>query len=468
MRKIYWYLTTYIKKHGWVVISSIVGGVIIFSFLIPILAKKITIKQKQYIGLVGDYTLNSLPPEVKSKLSVGLTKIDSEDKTVKPLLAERWISQDEGKTYRFIVKKDVLWQDGKELTPEDIHYNFRDVETIATPNDVIFKLPDIFAPFPSVVSEPIFRQGIQKYAFFFKKPTLIGIGPYQITSYQSKNNRITQITLDSPKERLIYRFYLTERDLILAYKKGEVDLIPDLTNPRDLTDWSNTQVTPFINYDHYLAVFFNNAHSVFNKNVRQALAYATRKPADQTRAIGPINPNSWAYLEGGKDYEYDLTRAVERLLDSLPPEPMDLTLTTTSFFIKEAEELKKQWEELGQQAVQACQNEQEIENKDLCQNAKIKLNLKISNFPDTNNFELLLVGQEIPADPDQYFLWHSEQPTNFTNYKNTRIDSLLEKGRQTINHKERLAAYQEFQQFLLEDPPAVFLKYLYTYQVQRR
>jgi peptide/nickel transport system substrate-binding protein len=97
----------------------------------------------------------------------------------------------------------------------------------------------------------------------------------------------------------------------------------------------------------------------------------------------------------------------------------------------------------------------------------LKLNLKISNFPDLTNYQLLLIGQESSIDPDQYFMWHSSQPTNFTHYKNTRIDSLLEKGRQTIDFEERKTIYQEFQQFLLEDPPAIFLRYLDNYSIAR-
>ena len=48
------------------------------------------------------------------------------------------------------------------------------------------------------------------------------------------------------------------------------------------------------------------------------------------------------------------------------------------------------------------------------------------------------------------------------------MDSLLEKGRQVIEQSERQAIYQEFQQFLQEDPPAIFLKHLYEYEVERK
>ena len=467
MRKIYWYITAYIKKHGLTFFASVVFAILLFSVLIPLLGKRITVKQKKFVGIVGEYTLSSLPPEIKNKLSVGLTKIEPEDQSVKPLVAQRWITQDEGKTFRFTLKKAIKGQDGQELVPADVNYNFKDVETITTPNDVIFKLPDQFAPFPSVVAEPLFKQGTKNYLFFFKKPTLIGIGPAKVSSYTLKNNHLTEMVVDSPEERTIYRFYLTEKDAILGFKKGEVDYLPDLTNPEDLLNWDQVVIEEKINYDQYLAIFFNNSDPLFNKNIRQALSYAVDKPDEPLRAIGPINPNSWAYLEGGKDYDQDYDRAVERLLDGLPPKRLDLTLTTTSVFIPEAEEVKQQWEQLGQRAYQACQSDEDVENKQLCEHVNISTNIKVTNFPDTQNYQLLLMGQEIPVDPDQYFLWHSDQSTNFTNYQNTRIDSLLEKGRQTIDQNKRKEVYQEFQQFLLEDPPAIFLRHLVSFDVKR-
>ncbi len=466
MRKIYWYITAYIRKHGLTFFFSAIAGVIVFSVLVPIIAKKITIKDKQYIGLVGEYNLKNLPQVVKEQLSVGLTKIDQTDKTIQPLLAERWVTENEGKTYRFIIKKNVSWTDGKELTPDDINYNFNDVETISTPNDVLFKLPDKFAPFPAVVSEPILRHTAKSAFLFLKKPHVIGMGPYTLSSYEQKNNKLEELVLDGPDNRITYRFYLTEQDALLAFKKGDVDFLPDITDPRDVKNWKQIEIKERINYDQYLAVFFNNENPLFNKNVRQALAYATKKPTGKERAVGPFNPFSWAYLEG-KDYAYDLDRAVERLIDGLPPEPIQLSLTTTTSFEQEAEKIKQDWQALGDSAVIACENSEDIENKDLCQNAMISVDIKITNFPDLHNFEVLLIGQEIPDDPDQYFMWHSDQATNFTNYKNTRVDSLLEKGRQTLDQQERKTAYQELQQFLLEDPPAIFLKYLKSYDIFR-
>jgi peptide/nickel transport system substrate-binding protein len=471
MRRYYWYFTAYARKHGWIVLTSLIVAITIFTFFVPFLSKILARKPREYIGIVGQYSLTSLPPQVKNTLSVGLTKLEA-DGSVKPLLAERWIVEDEGKRYRFILRKKLKWQDGKDVEPGDIKYNFTDVETLTTPNDVIFKLPEVFVPFPSIVVEPVFRQVTERYWGFFERPTLIGIGENRIVDYEVKGNWLKEITIDGPENRQIFRFYLTEDDAVLAFKRGEVDVLPDLSTERDIATWKTTTVKKKLQTDQYLAVFFNTSDQVLPKNVRQALSYALSLADDDERATGPINPKSWAYLPGGKVYNYDGARGVERLLDGIPNVPINLELTTTASFTPEAETFQRAWEALGQQAFETCQQKKTAKDKTaenwVCDNVKIKVTLKITNFPDTNNFQLLLMGQQSPPDPDQYFLWHSSQPTNFTHYKNTRIDSLLEKGRQTLDQAERVTIYQEFQQFLQEDPPAIFLRHLNTYEVRRK
>lgn len=467
MRKLYWYITAYVKKHGLLLAFSVVIALVLFSFSISLIVQRLETKQKRYIGVIGEYSLHTLPKSIQTKLSAGLTKLEPDD-TVSPLLAERWTIEDSGKTYRFVVKKDIFWQDGKEVVPGDIQYNFSDVEIITTPNDIVFKLPDEFVPFPSVVAQPVFRIVEEPYLLFFTRPSLVGIGEYELEDYIRDGNKIKQVVLDGPEERLVYRFYLTEDDAVLAFKRGEVDELSDLAATHGLDTWPNTIIEQKLRTDRYLAVFFNNSFPLLNKNVRQALSYAMSKPSGTEKAIGPINPLSWAYLEGGKSYDKDLERAKERLLDELPPEPLNLELTTTEIFVKQAEVIKQEWEEFGKQAVEACQNSKDIDNKDLCQNAAIAITIRVTNFPDTSNFQMLLIGQEIPPDPDQYGLWHSEQSTNFSHYKNTRIDALLEKGRTTPEKNERKAIYQEFQQFFLEDAPAIFIRHLESYDIWRK
>jgi peptide/nickel transport system substrate-binding protein len=383
-------------------------------------------------------------------------------------VAERWIVEDNDKTYRFVVKKNLVWQDGKQLTTSDLAYNFKDVEVITTPNEIVFKLPEPFVPFPSAVAQPIFRFVDERHNLFSSRKMPVGLGNYRVVDYQETNGKLTKLIIDGPNQRRIYRFYLTEQQAVTAFKHGEVDVLPDLTTKYDIFEWDTTEVSETIRYDRYSAVFFNNANPLFGENIRQALSYALPKAENELRALGPINPKSWVYLDSAKEYTYDIDRALERLFSQLPPEPLHFELVTTANYQQEAELIKESWEEFGKVAVERCANADAVEDKAQCSNADIQVSIRVSNFPDTNNFQTMLTGQQIPSDPDQYYLWHSEQTTNFTGYKNTRIDALLERGRTTAEAEDRKAIYQEFQQFFLEDAPAIFLEHIISYQVSRK
>jgi peptide/nickel transport system substrate-binding protein len=466
MRTYYWYITAYLRKHGLVVVASLIAAVLIFSLAIPTVLRGLDRKPRRYIGVVGSYTLESLPPSITKKLSRGLTSI-AKDGSAVPDLAERWTVENEGKTYRFILKKDQLWQDNELFRPSDVNYAFRDVEVITTPSEVVFKLPDSYVPFPTVVSQPILKNGKRQLGPLRTLEVPLGLGEYQVIDYQKNGQRLTQMILEGFDERLIYRFYLTEDDAVTAFKLGEVDYVPDLSSRYGLENWDGVVITNTLHSNRYLGIFFNNSSPLFPKHIRQALAYAFPKPDRSIRALGPIDPNSWAYLEGGKTYDLDLDRALERALESVPDQAMEFELTTTSTFQTEAEQLKQAWEEFGAKAVTACQGKKEVEDKTRCANLNIKVTVRVNNYPDTSSFQVLLIGQETASDPDQYYLWHSGQASNFTQYKNTRIDSLLEKGRTTLDQNERRSIYQEFQQFFLEDAPVIFLRYLESYDVSR-
>lgn len=466
MRTYYWYFTTYLRKHGMLLLLTVVAAIALFSLSIPFVIKVIDRKPHQFVGLVGSYNLTSLPLSIQNQLSAGLTKI-SKSGQPEAALAERWLAEDDGHTYRFVLKKNQYWQDGSLVTPDSIQYNFANVEMITTANDLVFKLPDAYVAFPTVVSQPVFKIVSRGTFGLLRKPYLVGTGQYRLTEYQQNGNRITELTIESSQERITYRFYLTEAEAVTGFKHGEVDILPDLSKKYDVSEWPTVTVTPTNHPERYLAVFFNNDNPMFSKNIRQALSYALTKPTDNTRAIGPINPQSWVYFEGAKAYNYDLANALERIQAEPPQQPLNIELTTTTTFQNDGERIKQEWEAFGQKAIAACQANTQIKDKNLCKNLAMTVTLRINNYPDTSNYQVLLIGQESPTDPDQYYFWHSEQSTNFTHYKNTRIDSLLEKGRKTLDSNERKAIYQEFQQFFLEDAPAIFLRHLDSFELKR-
>lgn len=467
LRTSYWYISLYLKKHNKIIIGAVVAGIALFAILLPLLTYLPQVKPTRYVGIVGFYEFSQLPAFIQNQVSLGLTTVE-EDGSVSPQLAERWSIEDDGKMYRFILKKGIRWQDGKQFLSDDISVNFQDTQVITTENEIIIKLTEQpFSPFPSVMSQPLFRETQEPFFYFFRRKKIIGLGPYSITKVVNQEGKVVELTIESVKERIVYRFYLTEDRAKVAYQHGKIDEIRDISDATNFESWPNTKIEKKMNTDQYLGLFFNLEDPLFEKNVRQALSYALTKGPAELRAKGPINPLSYAYLDGVKSYAFDPPRAIERFMDQLPAQPLNINLVTTPRFQANADQVKKEWEIIGQQAYQTCMSSSDVKDKAPCENLRIAVNITVTNFPDVGNYQVMLVGQQIPKDPDQYTLWHSTQNTNFTHYKNPRIDALLENGRKISDQTERKAIYQEFQQFLLEDAPAVFMQYLESFTVER-
>jgi peptide/nickel transport system substrate-binding protein len=109
-----------------------------------------------------------------------------------------------------------------------------------------------------------------------------------------------------------------------------------------------------------------------------------------------------------------------------------------------AKEISKYWKEIG---------------------IKTKIEV-VAGVP--SDFQIFLGELPVLKDPDQYTVWHTGQDSNITNYKNLRIDKLLEDGRQTYAFEERKKIYEDFQKYLIDDMPAAFLFYPYTYTLVRK
>ncbi len=471
MRKIYWYLLAYLKKHGLKAILVVAIGVGCFSLLLPLLQKNFAHRTTHYIAIIGEYDLHNLPPVVKDQLSLGLMEVDT-DGSFLPALASELTIDSTGTRYVFSFNQEHYWHDGKIFSPADVVYPLQEVQVTASDTQLIYQLPAVSAAFPQHLVEPLLRFEQQK-RWWWQREMVYGLGKVSLLDYTYTNrwqNSLSQVVLfdHQTKERWIYRFYHTQAQAITAYKLGEVDVLFEITNLSEIKDWETTLVQERLLPDQYLVVFFNCSLPQFTRSVRQALSYALEKErAGYTRAPGPIAESSWAYFKGLNHYEKNLDLAIERLLDNLPEEKLELNLTTTTAYYDIASQIKKEWEDLGAKAASVCRSKSEIKDKTACEYLALQVNVQTVTFPDTNNFQTLLIGQQVTNDPDQYGLWHSDLATNFTHYKNTKVDSLLEKGRQTIDTKERLAIYQDFQQNLLDDPPAIFLWNLKSYDLVR-
>jgi len=428
----------FLEKWYWLILLGILGGVVTY-FCLPRIIKLIPIPQKVIkIGILGKYTLLEIPDEILNNLSRGLTKVGL-DGTVKPDLASSWQISPDGLIYTFNFKQKEFWNDSSEFKPEDVNYNFKDAKILPIDFQTLkIKLNENFAPFLTVVSQPIFKKG------------LIGVGDYRVEKIERSGQILKSILLapikkESQKPKLLYRFYINLDYLKTAFKLGEIDQISNLDSDNQFAGWQNVSYSLSQNDLQHLVLFFNTKKDPFSeKNFRQAVTYSLAKETGKKRSLGPLSHLSWAFNPGIKRYEKDLANAKLLLANiKLKPETV-FTLNTFPNLENEANKIKDQLADLG-----------------------IKTEVKLSTYsPD--DFDMFLTIVEIPKDPDQYLFWHTSQPYNITHFSNPRIDKLLEDGRKTQDLEERKKIYFDFQRFLVEESPAVFLTYPSYYTLIRK
>jgi ABC-type transport system substrate-binding protein len=106
--------------------------------------------------------------------------------------------------------------------------------------------------------------------------------------------------------------------------------------------------------------------------------------------------------------------------------------------------LKKQWENLGAEVEVETFDFKDLEREIL----------------KPRDYQAILFGYVLGKIPDPFPFWHSSQRefgSNLAEYKNKKADELLEEGRTELTPEVRKEKYEELQEIIIEDAPAIFL-----------
>ena len=398
---------------------------------------------QENVGVVGAYTTENLPMSIVSKISKGLTSVDS-SYNIKPAIAKSWQVKNNGKTYIFTLNDNIYYSDGTKLTSYNIKYNFLDV-TVETPNSntIIFNLKNSYSPFLVTVSRPVFKNGF------------VGVGDYRVSSINLNGDFVDSISLVSRKgvsKEISYQFYPTEEALKTAFTLGNISKTDGVKDTKflnkNIADFPKVKIEKKIDYSELVTVFYDtNDPNLSDKRLREALSYAVPDNFSYgQRNYGPFNPNSWVSVGGLTTYQQDYEHSKLLLTESqiaTKGSTLFFEIKTLPQYVSLSKNLQSEWKKIGI-------------------NTKIKV---VESRPST--FQIFIGDFNLPKDPDEYTLWHSDQQNNITKYKNLRIDKLLEDGRQTTDLNTRRKIYQDLQKYLLDDPPATFLYFPYVYEITR-
>ncbi len=439
VRFLFWVFRELVVKYKRSLIVGFLAGLAVTTALgqlLPLVSQR-TLSPIERIGIVGEFSPTSLPLFIQRKISSGLTSL-GKDGSPQPSLAVSWESTDSGKLYTFHLRDDQKWHNGKQVSATDVNYNIRGVTFQARDYQTLeAHITTAYSPLPVLTSKPIFQPGLR------------GFGPYRVSGIRLKGDTVEYLKLVSVTNReeptLEYRFYRTEALAILAFQRGDVDILTDMSSGKELSKWGRVTIAEHINEARVVTLFFNlRKGALKEKSFRQALGYALPEFPGE-RAFSPISRTSWAYTDNVKHYKSDPSQAKKLFSAStIGTSSAQLTIATFPSYLEVAQTIASRWSSLG-----------------------ISTAVKVTGSV-AEDFDVLLSGQDLPPDPDQYPFWHSTQTqTNITGYTNVKIDKLLEDGRQEIDLEKRKTIYADFQRRLVDDAPAIFLYYPKTYTIKR-
>lgn len=198
-------------------------------------------------------------------------------------------------------------------------------------------------------------------------------------------------------------------------------------------------------------VMFNRKRAPFNDiRVIQALVAATDREIINkaiNRDVLPLATNPFGTgLFGGQIQNgypaYDPERAKELLADYGKPVSLKITVNASPAAVRQALVLQQMWRRVG-----VTVSIEQLEQRQLVIQA---LN---------SGFDAMLFRWSGRADPDlnSYQFFHSDSSSNYTGFSHTKVDELLERGRRTVDHQERIAVYSELGELLAHEGPYLFL-----------
>lgn len=440
----------------------------------------------------------------------GLVRAEADGDFINDLAESHTISED-GLEYTFVLKENLEWHDGEDITADDIVFTIKTAQDskMKSPKRVnwdgilVEKIDDLtvkftlqqpYAPFLENATLGILPEHIWSSIDFNRFDTSkynrepIGSGPYKVTKITTKNEDGDEIPLEytltafkkfalgEPHISTIKTvFYQNEESLIKALEAGDVEAINSITpsQAKKLTEQGyRVEHTPL---PRVLGVFWNqNQNPVLAElSVRKALSFAI----DRTSIINnvltsygvpldtPIPPGSLGYepSEVQKDHKERLEQA-RTLLSNAGWTYSEDTKTWTKKTKKETTELR--FSLATSEASELKAISQQL--KSFWEELGVPVEVRVFGTGDLKEtivrprkFDALFFGQVLGREGDPYPFWHSSQRLdpglNIASYTNTSVDSILEKARTEPDRDKRVKAYQQFSNEVVKDSPATFL-----------
>lgn len=448
--------------------------------------------------LIATLSSDSASHSVASKLFVSPLKYNKDIELV-PYAAESFEVLEGGKLFKFKLREDIKWFDGNPLTAEDVEFtynmmidpetptaysgDFKNIKEFKRTGKYTFEVryDKVFArsliTWASDILPKHILEGEDLNTTKYRRDP-VGAGPYKLKEWVPGRRLVLEANDDYFEGRpyideLVYRIIPDQSTQFLELKSGSLDdmsLTPQqyLFQTKDRNWERDYQKFKYLSFSYTYLGFNMESRFFGDVRVRRAINYAIDKEEIVKGvllglgfpAMGPYKPGTWVFNDKLKPYGYQPEKALQLLkeagwTDSDGDGLLDREGIPFSFTI-----LTNQGNSLRIKAATIIQNR--------LKGVGIEVKIRtvewaafIKEFIDKGRFDATILGWNILQDPDIYTVWHSSKAVasglNFIKYKNSELDELLEKGRSTLDQKERKVVYDRIQDIVHEEQPYCFL-----------
>lgn len=449
-------------------------------------------------NLIPYLSSDSASAEAASYLYVSPLRYDK-DLNVTPWAAASYTVEDGGRKLAFTLRQGILWQDGVELTADDVEFTYKLMIAPTTPT--------AYAEDFLAIKE-FKKTGRYSFEVYYEKPFARALSTWMGSilpahALQGQNLLTTKLARQplscgsyilknwTPGSRLefeanpnffegkpyiaqiISRVIPDTATMFIELKADKLDMM-NLSPQQYARQTSGPRWSEKFNKYEYLSfsytyLGYNLKNPLFaDVRVRRAIAHAIDKKGIiqgvllglGQSTIGPYKPGTWAYNTAIKDYDYDL--------------PLAKKLLREAGFVDSNNDgvLEKDGRPFSFTLLTNQGNEQRIKVATIIQYQLAQVGIEvrirtvewaafIEKFVNTRNFDAVVLGWTVTQDPDIYDVWHSSKipapGLNFIGFKNAKLDELLEKGRHTLDQSVRQKIYWQVQEILHEEQPYCFL-----------
>lgn len=395
-----------------------------------------------------------------------------------PGVAESWKFLDE-KNIEFKIRDNIFFQNGEKLDIEDIKFSFQRMKDSPRIASILPPIKDIKVidektfimelekPFSSVIdqlSHPalsiVSKDYVEKDSkILLEKP--MGTGPYQLKEWNVDENLIltrNEKYFGEKKDfdEIEVKIIPLASNRTIALETGEVDIAFSLPiqDKKIIEENKNLEFITKPSYS-YSYIGLNMKKDVFQDiNVRKAINKAINKEeilavvlsGEGYEATSPVGKGVFGFNEELKNMEYKPAKA-KQVLEGLKLK-LRLVTMNNGMDIQIAELVQGYLKEVGV-------------------DVSIEILETGSYWTKTNigDYDMYVGAWGSVTGDSDYALYPTHHSNSFgakgnrTFFSDEKVDSLLDKARETLDEKERANIYKEIQKIIVENNSEIMLFY---------